>query len=120
MHRTLHLAKPLPLPRCPASVPNGARARPEMRSPMVTRRQREILDLLARCHAVDFHPSPAHLSRLVGIGGEKAIRSELGRLIMEGEVNGVEAGSGNTPARYRLKGCSCPWCKPSPTLVAEP
>jgi hypothetical protein len=31
---------------------------------------------------------------------------------MEGEINGVEAGSGNTPARYRLKGCPCPWCKP--------
>lgn len=87
---------------------------------MVTRRQKEILDLLIRCHAVELHPSPAHLARLVGIGGEKAIRSELARLIIEGEVNGVEAGSGNTPARYRLKGCPCQWCRPSPALVAEP
>ncbi len=78
---------------------------------MVTRRQREILDLLIRSHALDFHPSPAHLARLVGIGGEKAIRSELGRLIIEGEINGVEAGSGNAPARYRLISCRCPWCK---------
>jgi hypothetical protein len=86
---------------------------------MVTRRQREILDLLTRSHELDFHPSPSHLARLVGIGGEKAIRSELGRLIIEGEINGVEAGSGNAPARYRLKACPCPWCRPSPTLVPE-
>ena len=87
---------------------------------MLTRRQREILDLLTRSHAVGFHPSPSHLSGLIGIGGEKAIRSELGRLIIEGEINGVEPGSGNAPARYRLKACPCWWCQPPAALTVEP
>ena len=87
---------------------------------MLTRRQREILDLLTRCHAVAFHPSPSHLAGLIGIGGEKAIRSELGRLIIAGEIDRVEAGSGNAPSRYGLKGCPCSWCAPPPALTVAP
>jgi hypothetical protein len=87
---------------------------------LLTRRQREILDLLTRCHAVAFHPSPAHLATLVGIGGERAIRTELGRLIIAGEIDRVEVGSGSAPNRYGLKACPCAWCAPPPAISVEP
>ena len=91
-----------------------------LKASMLTRRQREIVDLLTRCHAVGFHPSPAHLAGLIGIGGERAIRGELGRLIIAGEIDFVEAGSGNTPSRYGLKSCPCSWCSPPPETTVEP
>ncbi len=85
---------------------------------MFTRRQRILLDLLTRCHAVEFHPSPVHLARLLRREvdwprgtSKQAVRSELVRLLEAGAVVDVERGAGVSPAKYALADCDCERCR---------
>jgi len=84
---------------------------------MFTRRQRILIDLLTRCHAVEFHPSPVHLARLLRREvdwprgtSKQAVRSELVRLLEAGAVVDVERGAGVAPAKYALADCDCERC----------
>lgn len=85
---------------------------------MFTRRQRILLDLLTRCHAVEVHPSPVHLARLLQRQvdwprgtSKQAVRSELVRLLEDGAIVAVERGAGVSPAKYALADCDCEWCR---------
>ena len=80
---------------------------------MLTRRQRMILDEIRLAHAAGFHPSPVHLADRIGIGGRQAIRADIGRLIIDGDIVGVTEGRGSAPAQYRLRLCPCPTCSPA-------
>ena len=58
---------------------------------MLTRRQRMILDAIRAAHAAGFHPSPARLAERIELGGRQAMRADVGRLIVDGEIVGVES-----------------------------
>jgi len=84
---------------------------------MLTRRQRILLDLLIKCHSVDHHPSPEHLSRLLAKATQwptgtspKAVRAELGRLYEEGVLPHLERGAGSSPTKYTVPDCDCEYC----------
>jgi hypothetical protein len=84
---------------------------------MITRRQRIILDLLTEAHRLKFHPSPAHLSRLLEersghkIGtSPKVVRAELARLLEDGAIHAVDRAGGSAANRYRVEGCPCQGC----------
>ena len=85
---------------------------------MLTRRQRILLDLLAQCHRVAFHPSPPHLARLLVRATEwptgtsaQAVRAELVRLLEAGAIVGVEKGAGTAATKYALADCDCDRCR---------
>jgi len=84
---------------------------------MITRRQRVLLDLLIACHAVEVHPSPVHLSKMLLSRTEwprgtspRAIRLELGRLFDLDEIVEVTVRRGSAPKEYTLKVCPCSNC----------
>jgi len=77
---------------------------------MLTRRQRMILDAIRAAHAAGFHPSPARLAERIELGGRQAMRADVGRLIVDGEIVGVVEGRGSAPTQYRLRDCSCRDC----------
>lgn len=77
---------------------------------MLTRRQRMILDEIRTAHGAGFHPSPAHLADRIGIGGRQAMRGDIGRLIVDGDIVGVVEGRGSAPTQYRLRDCACVLC----------
>jgi len=76
----------------------------------LTKRQRALLDELQRCHAVGFHPSPRTLAARIGYFGDKAVRSELMTLFIEGHITQIYRGIGSRSTRYILKGCTCEVC----------
>ena len=66
---------------------------------MLTRRQRMILDAIRAAHAAGFHPSPARLAERIELGGRQAMRADVGRLIVDGEIVGVVDNSGSETTR---------------------
>jgi len=76
----------------------------------LTKRQRALLDELQRCHAVGFHPSPRTLAARIGYFGDKAVRSELMTLFIEGHITQIYRGIGSRSTRYILRGCTCEVC----------
>ena len=76
----------------------------------LTKRQKALLDELQRCHAVGFHPSPRTLAARIGYFGDKAVRSELMTLFIEGYITQIFRGVGSRSTRYILKGCTCEVC----------
>ena len=62
---------------------------------MLTRRQRMILDAIRAAHAAGFHPSPARLAERIELGGRQAMRADVGRLIIDGEIVGVVEARGD-------------------------
>ena len=70
-----------------------------------------ILDEIRAAHAAGFHPSPAHLADRIGIGGRQAMRGDIGRLIVDGEIVGVTEARGSAATQYRLRDCTCPTCQ---------
>jgi hypothetical protein len=76
----------------------------------LTKRQKALLDELQRCHAVGFHPSPRTLAARIGYFGDKAVRSELMALFIEGHITQIYRGIGSRSTRYILKGCTCEVC----------
>jgi hypothetical protein len=76
----------------------------------LTKRQKALIDELLRCHAVGFHPSPRTLAARIGYFGDKAVRSELMTLFIEGHITQIFRGVGSRSTRYILKGCTCEVC----------
>jgi len=76
----------------------------------LTKRQKALLEELQRCHAVGFHPSPRTLAARIGYFGDKAVRSELMTLFIEGHITQIFRGVGSRSTRYILKGCTCEVC----------
>jgi hypothetical protein len=76
----------------------------------LTKRQKALLDELQRCHAVGFHPSPRTLAARIGYFGDKAVRSELMTLFIEGHITQIYRGIGSRSTRYILRGCTCEVC----------
>lgn len=72
-----------------------------------------ILDAIRAAHAAGFHPSPARLAERIELGGRQAMRADVGRLIVDGEIVGVVEGRGSAPTQYRLRDCSCTGCSPA-------
>ncbi len=76
----------------------------------LTKRQKALLDELHRCHSVGFHPSPRTLAVRIGYFGDKAVRTEIGNLLLDGHIRAVITGRGSRSARYILTGCQCEVC----------
>ena len=76
----------------------------------LTKRQKALLDELHRCHAVGFHPSPSTLAVRIGYFGDKAVRTEIMNLALEGHIRQVIRGIGSRSTRYILEGCKCEVC----------
>lgn len=83
---------------------------------MQTRRQKLITSILLESHQLALHPSPAQISAALELrsghklGGVKAIRAELMRLILDGTIREIETHAGPAPNRYALRDCPCPFC----------
>ena len=70
-----------------------------------------VLDMLTICHQKPtMHPSPRWIARHLEHWGEKAVRADLSNLIALGLIEDVEVGTGSAPSKYRLSGCTCPFC----------
>jgi hypothetical protein len=78
---------------------------------MLTNRQRAIVDELRKGHAIDVHFSPREIARRIGMFGDHAVRLELGRMIIDGEILSVIDARGVRPARFKLRSCDCVACK---------
>ena len=76
----------------------------------LTKRQKALLEELYRCHAVGFHPSPRTLAVRIGYFGDKAARSEIATLALEGHIKQVIRGIGSRSTRYILHDCPCEVC----------
>jgi hypothetical protein len=80
---------------------------------MLTNRQRLIVNELQKGHRIDVHFSPREIARRIGLFGDHAVRLEIGRMILDGEIIEVIEARGTIPARYRLRECSCVSCLPN-------
>lgn len=78
---------------------------------MLTNRQRLIVTELEKGHTIDVHFSPREIARRIGVFGDHAVRLEIGRMIIDGEILAVDESRGTRPARYRLRSCACTYCK---------
>lgn len=78
---------------------------------MLTNRQRAIVDELRKGHSIDVHFSPREIAKRIGLFGDHAVRLEIGRMIIDGEVLAVIEARGIRPARYKLRSCDCVACK---------
>jgi len=72
-----------------------------------------ILAAIRAAHAARFHSSPSRRAERIELGGRQAMRADVGRLIVDGEIVGVVEGRGSAPTQYRLRDCSCRDCSPA-------
>mgnify|MGYP003335544422 CR=1 FL=1 len=80
---------------------------------MLTNRQRLIIEQIKRGHSVEVHFSPREIARRIGLFGDHAVRLEIGRMIIDGEIISVDESRGTMPARYRIRDCRCVHCLPN-------
>ena len=78
---------------------------------MLTHRQHLIAKQISAGHSLDVHFSPRQIAARLQVLGDHAVRLEIGRMIIDGEILAVEESRGARPARYKLRSCSCVFCK---------